>query len=107
MQDYIVKYWAGWLCGLVATGLAWLGRKYKCMSKKQSAIENGMQALLRAQIIHIYNKYIEIGSVPIHERENIEALYTQYTSLGGNGVIKELVEKLERLPTPNDPGGKT
>lgn len=105
MQDYIVKYWVGWACGLLATGFGFLCRKYRCMAKKHSAIENGMQALLRAQIIHIYNKYIEIGYMPIYERENVSELFIQYKSLGGNGVIKELVDKLCRLPTPNDPGG--
>ena len=101
MQDYIVKYWAGWLCGLMAAGLACLGRKYKHMARKQCAIENGMQALLRAQIIHIYSKYIELGYMPVYERENVSELFKQYTCLGGNGVIKELVEKLCKLPTHN------
>ena len=62
-------------------------------------MELGTQALLRAQIIHIYNKYIEKGYVPIYERENVNELYEQYKNLGGNGTIKTLMQKLDDLPT--------
>ena len=67
---------------------------------RQKAVENGMQALLRANIISIYNKYMERGYVPIYERENIDHLYKEYKTLGGNGVVESLIEKLDDLPTP-------
>jgi len=38
--------------------------------------------------------------VPIYARENIEQLYAQYTNLGGNGTITELMNKLRAMPTP-------
>lgn len=70
------------------------------MQIRQHATEKGVQALLRAQIISIYNKYMDMGSIPIYERENIEHLYTEYKALGGNGVIESLMDKLTDLPTP-------
>lgn len=68
--------------------------------ERYKAVENGVQALLRANIISIYNKYMERGNIPIYERENIEHLYKEYKTLGGNGVVESLIEKLEDLPTP-------
>lgn len=68
--------------------------------ERQNAVELGVQALLRANIISIYNKYMYKGEIPIYERENIEHLYTEYKALNGNGVIESLVEKLSDLPTP-------
>lgn len=67
---------------------------------RQHAVEKGVQALLRAEIIRIYNKYIEKRSIPIYERENLEHLYAEYKALGGNGVIEDLIDKLRDLPTP-------
>ena len=61
-----------------------------------------MQALLRANIIGLYNKYIERGDIPIYERENVEQLYTQYKNLKGNGVVDGLRDRLRELPTPNE-----
>lgn len=67
---------------------------------RQNAVELGVQALLRANIISIYNKYMDRGEIPIYERENIDHLYKEYKALGGNGVIESLMEKLTDLPTP-------
>lgn len=104
MREYILKYWLDWcygaICAVLTGVFAFVGKKYHNMQKKQCATELGVQALLRAQIIHLYNKYIEIGSVPIYERENIDQLYQQYHNLGGNGVIHDLIERLNELPTP-------
>ena len=101
---YIEKYWLEWTCGIAgAATLGFFSRlimKFKKMQSRQAATELGVQALLRAEIIHIYNKYMDKGLMPIYERENIAELFKQYTNLGGNGVIKELIEKLYDLPTP-------
>ena len=69
------------------------------LKKRLNATEKGVQALLRSQIISLYNKYIDKGYMPIYERENLEHLYTEYKALGGNGVIEHLKEKLDSLPT--------
>lgn len=73
--------------------------KQECQKAKQSAIEKGVQALLRSNIITLYNKYIDKGHMPIYERENLEHSYIEYKALGGNGVIENLKEKLDNLPT--------
>jgi len=103
MDDFTVKYWVAWVYGLICTALTTafgcLVKKYKSMMKRQHAIELGTQALLRAQIIHIYNKYMEREYLPIYERENIEELHKQYKNLGGNGTVDSLMEKLFDLPT--------
>lgn len=98
------KYWIEWIfsiSGTVILGLfSKLVIKFKKMQARQAATELGVQALLRAEIIHLYNKYMDRGEMPIYERENAEELFKQYTNLGGNGVIKELIEKLNDLPIP-------
>ena len=102
---YIDRYWPEWISGVLATvsfGIfSRIIMKFKKMQLRQAATELGVQALLRAEIIQIYNKYMEAGAMPIYERENAAELFSQYTNLGGNGVIKELIEKLNDLPTPH------
>lgn len=65
---------------------------------KQNAVEKGVQALLRSEIIRMYNKCSELGRFSIYERENLEHLYAEYKALGGNGVVEGLVEDLNELP---------
>lgn len=95
MWDFIVKYWIDFaMAGLVVV-IGDIIRKHK-------ATQLGVQALLRANIISLYNKYIEKQELPIYERENLEHLHNQYKNLKGNGVIDGLYEKLMELPTPNE-----
>ena len=67
-----------------------------------AAIKLGLQALLRAQLIDDYNKWSERGYAPIYARQNFENCWTQYHSLGANGVMDDIHAKFLELPTePN------
>ena len=35
----------------------------------------------------------------ILDKENIEHMYIEYTNLGGNGTVKELMDELLEVPT--------
>ena len=88
----VLSYWSEALVVAISSAVIVLFKKYK-------ATQNGVQALLRNEIISNYNKHMEKGYMPIYERENMEKMYKEYRNLGGNGVAVELMEKLNRLPT--------
>lgn len=67
--------------------------------KRSNATMLGIQALLRAQMISDYNSYYEKGFAPIYARDNFENCWTQYHSLGANGVMDSIREKFMSLPT--------
>lgn len=62
-------------------------------------VKRGVQALLRAQMIHDYNKWTELGYAPIYARQNFENCWEQYHSLGANGVMDDIHRKFLELPT--------
>lgn len=103
-MDWIVKYWVEWAFGIVAAIILLLfkklNRKLNDTKKKDDAIELGVQALLRSQMIADYNHYNDRGSAPIYARENFENVYQQYKNLGGNGVMTDIHKKFMDLPTP-------
>lgn len=105
MGDFVLKYWVQWLFGIVATSFALafncIVKKYKRRCERHEFMELAIQALLRVEIIRIYNKYIELNYLPIYELENVEKLFEQYKNLGGNGAIEGLVEQLKKLSPPN------
>ena len=90
------------ISAFITRRLVALENKQQKQEEENLALKNGVQALLRANIIQCYNKYIEKGEIPIYERENIDHLYNEYKTLGGNGVVESLIEKLEDLPTPRN-----
>lgn len=93
-----------WLClfsvpALIAGVCKWAGSKFKKQKMDTDALRLGMQALLRAQMIADYNRWVERGYAPIYARENFENCYTQYHALGANGVMADIRAKFMALPT--------
>ena len=63
------------------------------------ALSLGVQALLRAQMINDYNRYMAKGFAPIWAKDNFENCWTQYERLGKNGVMQDIKDKFLALPT--------
>ena len=96
MKDIVLKA----VIGVMITAL-WGFFVYfvKRAYKKQKATDNGLQSLLRSEIIRVYDKALERGYCPIYAKEALEHSYTSYKDLGGNGVIDNLYDSVMRLPT--------
>ena len=93
-----------WLCllgipGLVTALIGYLIKRVRDNDHATKAIEKGVQALLRAQMVADYNRYSEKGFAPIYARENFENVWLQYHALGANGVMDDLHSKFMALPT--------
>lgn len=90
------------LCLLGVPSLsAIIGYFYKRLKKNDEetkAIKEGLQALLRCQMINDYNRWDERGFAPIYARENFENVWKNYHSLGANGVMDGIHEKFMELP---------
>ena len=91
MIEFITENWK--LLSLIAGALGY-------MYKQILAMRKGIRAMLRADIIRLYNKYHdELGYCPIYVKQALEDEYQQYHSLKGNGVGTKLYEDLMALPT--------
>lgn len=63
------------------------------------ALQLGVQALLRAQMIDIYDRYKDVGVVPLNMKDNFENLWVQYEKLGKNGVMSSIHAEFMAMPT--------
>ena len=106
MTQWLAKYWLETLFGLIVTGLGvavkWLHKKSKTEAQRQGAIEKGLQALLRSQMINDYNHYKDKGFAPIYAKDNFENVWKQYHNLGVNGVMDSIHEEFMSLPTTKE-----
>lgn len=82
-------------------------KRIKIDDQKSDALMNGVQALLRREIIAEYNHYTEEEHIPIYGIENVLDMYNAYKALGGNGMATKLVEALKQLPTEPPEGERT
>lgn len=96
MIEKIISWAIPFICGGIATG--WI-TYIKMRRKRETALENGVQCLLRAEIIRNHDKYIERVHCPIYAKEALRRAYTAYHALGGNDVATRLYEEVMKLPT--------
>lgn len=92
----IIGYFVPTILGAL---IGFLSTKLKRNRKKDKAIEEGVQALLRNELIRRYREYETKGELSILDKENMEAMFKQYENLGGNGTVKHLMDELLNLPT--------
>lgn len=70
------------------------------MYRQVSASRKGIRALLRADLVRLYNKYHdELGYCPLYVKQALEDEYKQYHTLRGNGLGTQMYEALMALPT--------
>lgn len=69
------------------------------MRKRDKALGDGIQCLLRAEIIRYHDKYTNKGYCPIYARESLSRIYVAYHNLGGNDVATDLYKDTLKLPT--------
>ena len=102
----IGEWWLTWLLGIIGTGILAgfrvLYKRQKAAEVRQTALENGMQAILRDSILTSYYHYHEKGKITLHGLENVEAMYASYHDLGGNGTMTHLVEVLREMEVVDD-----
>lgn len=82
------------------------GHVHQAPQKRDSALESGVQCLLRAEIIRNHDKYIDKGYCPIYAKEALKRAYAAYHVLHGNDVATGLYNEVMVLPTdPPHEGG--
>lgn len=89
------------LCDLGLVGLlgSAMAATFKFVFSQIKSIRLGVQALLRAQMIEDYNKWLDRRYAPIYARQNFENCWLQYHNLGANGIMDDIHEKFLGLPT--------
>lgn len=92
----IVKWAIPFVCGGIATGCI---TYIAALKKRNTAMEDGLQCLLRAEIIRMHDKYMLRKYCPIYAMEALKRAYKAYHALGGNDVATRLYEELIALPT--------
>ena len=66
--------------------------------KEYLGLKNGMKALLKNEIISVYESYIKLGFCPSFIKDNITEIYNSYHKLGGNGMTTSMLNDIYKLP---------
>lgn len=104
--DWIIRYWAEWLFGLIAAALAAayrsLSKRVKAREAESAAVKEGMLAILHDRLYCECKRYLAQGHIDTDGLHNLEYIYKSYHALGGNGTGTELYNRAKGLPIKED-----
>ena len=66
--------------------------------RQNRAVKDGLQAILRDRLMHLFRRCQSHGFADSDDRQNFENMYLQYHALGGNGVMDDVRKKYFALP---------
>lgn len=102
MGEFILKYWVEVLLtgisSFVACTYKKIKKRFEEQDKKREAIENGVQALLRNELIKNFREYKQKGEITLLDKENMDHMFTEYFNLGGNGMVHEVYDEFKEIP---------
>lgn len=97
--EIILKWAIPFVLSTVASGaIAYSRGVHKSATAREKAIEEGLQSLLRAEIIRANEKYMAQGFCPVYAKEALKRAYQAYHTLGGNDVATKMYEDIMKLP---------
>lgn len=100
--SYVASHYIEWIFAAATCVLGFLYRqtakRLKEEQKKNKAVADGVQCLLRESIVSNYNKYQERDFCPIYAKESIKRVYAAYHDLDGNDVATKLYHTLLEMP---------
>lgn len=98
MNEIILKVILSIVSFTVTGALGYFTAKIKSYKEKDEVQEEALKCLLRSSITKIYYKYIEQGSIPQFEKENVTYMHEQYKKMNGNSYVDELYPEIMKLP---------
>ena len=96
IAEKIISWAVPFVCGGVITGIV---AYIKTLKRRIHAIGDGVQCLLRAEIIRSHEKCMDRGFCPIYAKEALKRAYHAYHDLQGNDVATRLYNEVMELPT--------
>lgn len=91
MIEIILKYWIEILLTTITSGVIYVFKQY-------IGLKEGLKALLRNEIVRIYETYSRLGYCPSYMKENVNEIYANYHNLKGNGMATSMIKAINELP---------
>ena len=95
-MDGLITQVLGWAAtSALAAVVGAVAAQTRRRSTREEALEQGLRALMRAQLIELHEKYVAEGrQCSVDIKEQATSIYQAYHSLGGNGTGTHLYNEL-------------
>lgn len=99
MINEVLNYWLEILLTITTSTIVYIFKEY-------IGLKNGLKALLRNEIVRIYETYTKLGYCPSYMKENANEIYINYHKLKGNGMATSMINEINKLPVKLKKGNK-
>lgn len=86
------------VCGCAVSIICSVTANVRTHKREDKAVRDGLQCLLRAEIISQHDKWKEKEYCPIYAKEALKRAYGSYHNLGGNDIATDLYVETMQLP---------
>lgn len=92
-----VQHAIEWFITFVLAGVAgWLLANHGRRKNHDKAMEQGMRAIMRKQIVDAYDYYHnQDHRLTVERKSEIDEMYAAYHALGGNGTITHMYNEID------------
>lgn len=99
VTETILKWAIPFILSSVASAvIAYSKGAHKRATEREKAIQEGLQCLLRMEILRSNDKFTGQGYCPVDRKDALKTVYHAYHALGGNDVATKLYENCIGLP---------
>ena len=90
----------GWVLAPVCSALVGaVIAQARQLGSSQRAMQEGLKALLRQQLVNAYRDYVIDGKpLTVERKHELTEQYQAYTAIGGNGTGKAMYERICEVP---------
>ena len=72
-----------------------LGSRLRRITERDRAIEDGVRAILRRELMDDFERYVERGEpISMERRREVDECFAAYAALGGNGTGRTAYERI-------------
>lgn len=97
-MEYLTKYLIEILFSLLSFLILFLYNKVKNLIKTVNTTKNSLLVLAKNEFIQKFYFYKRQGTICIYEKEALINLYSEYKKLGGQGIVENIFEELDKIP---------
>lgn len=101
-MEYIIKYIIEIILTIMTTILLNLYKKLKKLITVIETNRTSIISVIKNIYIEKFYLYKNEGTISLAEKETLNNLYLEYKKLGGNSIIDDLREEIDKLPIKKD-----
>lgn len=96
MNTFVIHAIEWAITAVLAGAAGWAAATLRRRRTHDDAMEQGMRAILRKQIVDAYDIYhVQHRRLTVERKREIDEMFEAYSALGGNGTVADMYHEID------------